>query len=338
MKKIGRNDPCPCGSGKKYKKCCMSSAQEASDELQESMQTQEFQSLEEAQDFANQFMHQRNQAPLEEFSGLSPEQMYKILNFPFESPDTVYFPESAYVNPDQSSLFSLFQMIANAVGEKGLKATLKGNLPQKFCRESAVKYWGEKLHAEKTRFGGINKEEDFSEMHVARIIAEMSGFLTKRKNKFFLTKKYRETSKKQPRSIFPSLFMTYVKEFNWAYWDRYQEVQFIQQSFVFSLYLLSRYGNKQRSEKFYEDRFLDAFPETVKEFKETNYSTPAEDLRHCFSFRVIRHFLAFMGLANLEAEKTDKPFHKNYKLVKTPLLDEIVKLPLSNNRLSDSFL
>jgi preprotein translocase subunit SecA len=22
-KKPGRNDPCPCGSGKKYKKCCM---------------------------------------------------------------------------------------------------------------------------------------------------------------------------------------------------------------------------------------------------------------------------------------------------------------------------
>ena len=22
-KKVGRNDPCPCGSGKKYKKCCI---------------------------------------------------------------------------------------------------------------------------------------------------------------------------------------------------------------------------------------------------------------------------------------------------------------------------
>ena len=22
QKKIGRNDPCPCGSGKKYKRCC----------------------------------------------------------------------------------------------------------------------------------------------------------------------------------------------------------------------------------------------------------------------------------------------------------------------------
>ncbi len=25
-KKIGRNDPCPCGSGKKYKKCCITKA------------------------------------------------------------------------------------------------------------------------------------------------------------------------------------------------------------------------------------------------------------------------------------------------------------------------
>jgi hypothetical protein len=23
MKKVGRNDPCPCGSGKKYKQCCL---------------------------------------------------------------------------------------------------------------------------------------------------------------------------------------------------------------------------------------------------------------------------------------------------------------------------
>jgi uncharacterized protein YecA (UPF0149 family) len=23
IKKVGRNDPCPCGSGKKFKKCCM---------------------------------------------------------------------------------------------------------------------------------------------------------------------------------------------------------------------------------------------------------------------------------------------------------------------------
>ena len=29
MAKIGRNDPCPCGSGNKYKKCCMASDEAA---------------------------------------------------------------------------------------------------------------------------------------------------------------------------------------------------------------------------------------------------------------------------------------------------------------------
>ncbi|MFN3486913.1 MAG: SEC-C metal-binding domain-containing protein, partial [Planctomycetota bacterium] len=27
--KIGRNQPCPCGSGKKYKKCCLPKDEEA---------------------------------------------------------------------------------------------------------------------------------------------------------------------------------------------------------------------------------------------------------------------------------------------------------------------
>jgi hypothetical protein len=28
LRKVGRNDPCPCGSGKKFKKCCLTSASE----------------------------------------------------------------------------------------------------------------------------------------------------------------------------------------------------------------------------------------------------------------------------------------------------------------------
>jgi tetratricopeptide (TPR) repeat protein len=32
--KVGRNDPCPCGSGKKYKKCCMPKDEEQKSETQ----------------------------------------------------------------------------------------------------------------------------------------------------------------------------------------------------------------------------------------------------------------------------------------------------------------
>jgi hypothetical protein len=30
MEKVGRNDPCPCGSGQKFKKCCEAKAQKRS--------------------------------------------------------------------------------------------------------------------------------------------------------------------------------------------------------------------------------------------------------------------------------------------------------------------
>lgn len=30
MEKVGRNDPCPCGSGKKFKKCCEAKASKRS--------------------------------------------------------------------------------------------------------------------------------------------------------------------------------------------------------------------------------------------------------------------------------------------------------------------
>ena len=32
MAKPGRNDPCPCGSGKKYKKCCLTNDEAAETE------------------------------------------------------------------------------------------------------------------------------------------------------------------------------------------------------------------------------------------------------------------------------------------------------------------
>ena len=31
MTKVGRNDPCPCGSGKKYKKCCLAKESSVAD-------------------------------------------------------------------------------------------------------------------------------------------------------------------------------------------------------------------------------------------------------------------------------------------------------------------
>jgi uncharacterized protein YchJ len=38
---VGRNEPCPCGSGKKYKRCCMRAVAEAYQAQQEKLRTRE---------------------------------------------------------------------------------------------------------------------------------------------------------------------------------------------------------------------------------------------------------------------------------------------------------
>jgi hypothetical protein len=43
--KIGRNEPCPCGSGKKYKKCCLKK-----DELKKAISLPKRRSAEESVD------------------------------------------------------------------------------------------------------------------------------------------------------------------------------------------------------------------------------------------------------------------------------------------------
>ena len=45
MSKIGRNEPCPCGSGKKYKKCHLKEEVEANSEKNDSQEKMNFDQL-----------------------------------------------------------------------------------------------------------------------------------------------------------------------------------------------------------------------------------------------------------------------------------------------------
>ena len=86
--KVGRNDPCPCGSGKKYKQCCYGKEGPHTnpggifDELRKIMRDKEFGSLKEAQAFLDWHTGQKNRAPLDDFQGLSPKRCTAFFTFP----------------------------------------------------------------------------------------------------------------------------------------------------------------------------------------------------------------------------------------------------------------
>lgn len=85
--KLGRNDPCPCNSGKKYKRCCMDSASkqhcEVYDEIAQTIATNPDLSLDEMNLIAQHKISGINNSLLDDFCGLSANQMDNWLRAPF---------------------------------------------------------------------------------------------------------------------------------------------------------------------------------------------------------------------------------------------------------------
>ena len=330
--KTGRNDPCPCGSGNKYKHCCISVSGTVNDELGKFLSDNEFNSIEDMQAAAGALVEKQNQKPQDDFLGLSSEQAYRMLYFAFDTPELFQFHDKLSIEPD-APILMLMKGIISSIDDKGLKATTKGNLPQKLCRE----IWREnsKLYGDDPFYAyhKVNKEDDFFELHVTRLLLELAGFIRKTKGRFYLTKKYQKiASEAGLRSLYPIIFKTYCGKFNWGYWDGYNDVPFIQQSFLFTLYLLKMHGDKMTFTSVYEDDFLRAYPMVVDEFEETSYSTPEKYFRNCYYSRAHRRFLIFLGLAEQEVIKVDELYDK-YKIQKTPLFDAVINFNLIDKKI-----
>lgn len=295
--------------------------------LRKALEGRQFNSLEEAQTFLDQYTQQQNRRPMDEFHGLSPEQMHQMLNFPFASPELVRFPEVLNATP-AAPILTLFQQLTDAIGDQGLKPTAKGNLPRNFCREAALAYWGEETCQERTRYGGINREEDFADLNVTRLVAELAGLIRKYKGRFILSRDCRRLlAGDGMAAIYPKLFRAYVEQFNWAYRDGYPELRFIQNAFLFTLYLLMRYGDISRPQMFYEDAFLRAFPMLLDEVPSSEVFSPDETVRHSYTWRALVHFAGFLGLATVEPV-SDELLCREYRVKTLSLLGQIVQFQL----------
>jgi hypothetical protein len=334
--KIGRNDSCPCGSGIKYKKCCADKEQTREkpagmaatmDEIRKQLAGQNFASLEEASTFISQHMRQKNQAVIEDFHGLSSEHMYRFLHFPFETPHFVSFPSSLDISP-KAPIATLFQLLADAIGD-GLKPTATGNLPRQVCRDVALAFWGEDKYRYQTRHGELQSETDFIDLHVTRLVAELAGLIRKYKGKFILGKDCRKLMAESGLAgVYPRLFRSFAVEYNWAFRDRFVEIPMVQQSFLFTIYLLKKYGGEWRSNKFYEDCFLQAFPMLLQEVPPMGeYYSPEKVLRSCYSLRCMEYFAEFLGLAEIERNPADR-YADGFRIKSLPLLDHTVKFHL----------
>lgn len=326
--KIGRNISYPCGSGKKYKRCCGSQAgneaQLAAGRLKEALASQDFSTIEQAEAFAKAHVRRANASPQDEFDGLSPKQMSDILYQPFASAPWLRFADTLSM-PPTAPIMTLFELLTSALATQTLKATPKGNLPRAFCRSAAQAYDEAGGRDPLARFERVNKEEDFYDLHVTRIVAQSAGLIRKYKGYFVLSKKCRTLLDRAGHAgTYPLLLRAHATQFNWAYGDGYPELGFIQQAFAFTLFLLDRHGDTPRSQHFYEDAVLNAFPMLVDEIEPRAYTDSQTLVRRCYCVRTLERFMDFFGLARL-THTTKSIVDREYSLVKTPLLNTVVE-------------
>jgi len=332
MTKIGRNDPCPCGSGKKYKDCCMGKndqpdekgpAEQLIEEIRSALNSREFDSPEETQEFLDRFMESKNTVPQLDFLGLSSEQVHRILHHPLDDlTDIIRFNHNleAGAFQDIPIVKNILFFLARLKDLEPLRATGKGNLPLAFVRELHDQF----LNPSRRFQFRIKSEEESITVNTLRHVLRMCGWLKKEKNYFSLTKKGRSIVERGfSEAHFFTLLQVFTRRFNWAFQDSYPPFWIIQGGFVFSLYLVHRKARRFIDAQNLSYYFIKAFPAVLSEAEGIRSLDPSDTVKGCFSLRFLEHFCEYFGFVDTRREKKT-PYGFRIFVKKSDLYDHYI--------------
>ena len=333
MTKIGRNDPCPCGSGKKYKHCCLGSetdsqgenlSQDFVEDLKALSGEQAFESLEELDSFAALISEKKNTVSQMDFLGFSADQMHRMMYDPIESLEDILkfnhrLDSDVYLTVPIAK--NAWYFISRLQELQPLKATRKGNLPLAFTRELFEKFRDSEL----TIVSHVRSEEDARTVHVLRLMLDMCGWLKKVKNQYSLTKKGSNIVEKGfSGQHFFVLLNAFTRRFNWGFQDQYPDFQVIQWSLAYSLYLLRQKAKEDVPEEVLGDAFIRAFPAVLAEVAPDHWEEPKVEVQRCFSLRFLERFCEYFGLVDIQREKVT-PYQIRRIIRKSAFYDQYIK-------------
>jgi len=295
---------------------------EVLNEMRSAFRDQDFESIDEAQTFADAWLEKNNADPLPEFMGLSPEQMHRVLYRPFEdTSDIVTLNEkiSREEIPGVPVVRETVYFLKRLSELEPLKATVKGNLPRAFAQEM------HRVFSEVPGFDYlIMSEQDDWKLSALRYVLDVGGWIKKRNQKFSLTRRGLNVVKNgfSPDHFF-HLLDTYLHRFNWASNDFYPRLEIIQQGVLFSCYLLHRKANTYIHADELAECFIQAFPNILHTAEEDPFSESGTILHRAFCVRFLERFCHYFGLVTIKTEQKP-PFVINYEVQTTPLFKSML--------------
>lgn len=325
--KPGRNDPCPCGSGNKYKRCCMDSISkqhaEVFDEIEQTVAMNPNLTLDELNVVAQQQVHERNNRPNADFCGLSPTQMANWLYAPFNELAWV-----AISTPDDLSSSPVMRYLAlileEAMRQEGsFKATSKGNLPAKLVKNASnllPEFAVAKLSTPISinDYAGAN-EDKFTALHYTRILAEIAGIIYRRSGRFHIKKTAQKQFKTHGvKAFFLPMLEAATTKYNWGYLDSWENDVDLRAFWLFMLWRLQSHSSVDQLIK----EVATAFPDLLNEFPTDEYLPPMQLFRVLIESRFIERFLQFWGFVTVDPRLIFAEEHVPRKADIQPLLTQ----------------
>ncbi|MGB5444154.1 MAG: SEC-C domain-containing protein [Psychromonas sp.] len=333
--KLGRNDPCPCGSGKKYKRCCMSSASktqaEVFDDVEQIVAINPNLTIDELNVVMQQKVHERNNHPNPDFCGLSPTQMANWLYAPFDQLDwvTIRTPDDLSGSPVMRYLALILDEAMQHDGS--FKATSKGNLPAKLVKlasdllpEFAVAKFATPISI--NDYAGAN-EDKFNALHYTRILAEIAGIIYHRSGRYHVKKAAQKQYLSQgTQAFFKPMLEAASRQYNWGYLDSWENDVDLRTFWLFMLWRLQSHASVDQL----IDEVATAFPDLLRECAADDYYTPIKFLGILIESRFIERFLQYWGIITVDPKQFFTQQHEPRKVQIQPLLKQIFQFNIKH--------
>ncbi len=333
--KPGRNAPCPCGSGKKYKHCCMGSVSklhaEVFDDITQTAAMNPNLTLDELNLVAQQRVHECNNSSNPDFCGLTPNQMSNWLYAPFNELAGVTFS-----TPDNISNSPVMRYLALILDEAmqnnaSFKATSKGNLPTKIVKQacellSEFAVSQHQTHISISEFAGSN-EDKFNALHYARILAELAGIIYLRSGRIHVKKSAQKLYQTQGiNAFFLPMLEAAIYQYNWGYLDSWEQDIDLRTIWLFMLWRLQEHGCVDLLVKDVET----AFPDLLLQLHSDEYFPPIKILSMLIESRFIGRFLQFWGFVTLDPKQFSISELTSSKVDIQPLLMQSFQFSINN--------
>ncbi|SFR58946.1 YecA family protein [Thiomicrospira sp. ALE5] len=306
--KLGRNDPCHCGSGEKFKRCCMNNVSkqhaQVMDEVEAMLAMSPNLSIDELNVALQHKMKDRNNQPQSDFCGMTPTQMANWLYAPFDELQwvTISIPDEFCSSPVMRYLGLILD---EAMAQEGsFKATTKGNLPAKLVKQASellsdfsVAQYEDDISI--SEFAGSN-EDKFNALHYTRVLAEISGIIYQRSGRYHVKKAAQKQYQQLGlQAFFTPMLEAAVSQYNWGYFDGFEydiDLRFI---WVFMLWRIQSH----KSVDLLIEEVMTAFPDLLRAFPMDDYFSPEKGLSLIIESRFIKRFLQFWGFVIMDPRR-----------------------------------